>query len=186
VNIQYRKIGDNISSSRFHICSPNPILVAARIHARGTVANSKAARRIQSSHARRLDTSFPANRRDIVIKPIAYKMLEYKNISVFFDSLERLQKSACALAVPRVSAIVHSSSRHVDIARVRASLLQKQLMLYNEQPLLGIAMTRHWIYAGFSAVTSIGESTYTAWRYVLKSRGPGCQIRRKNFDVEEC
>jgi hypothetical protein len=176
VNIQYLKIGDNISSSRFHRCSPNPILVAARMHARGIVVDSKAARRIQSSHATRLDTSFPANRREIVMKPIAYKMLEYKNISVLFDSLERLQKSACAFAVPSVSAIVHLSSRHVDIARVRASFSQKQLMLFNEQPLLGIAITRHWIYAGFSAVIFIRKSTYTAWRYIPKSRGPGCQI----------
>jgi hypothetical protein len=38
----------------------------------------------------------------------------------------------------------------------------------------------------FSAVVSIVKSTYTAWRYVLDSRGPGCQIRRKNFDGEEC
>jgi hypothetical protein len=149
VNIQYRKIGDNILSSRFHRCSPNPILVAAIMHARGTVANSKATTRIQSSHARRLDTSFPANRREIAMKPIAYKMLEYRNISVLFDSLETLQKSACALAVPSVSAIVQLPSRHVDIARVRAPLSQKQLMLVNEQPLLGIAITRHWIYAGF-------------------------------------
>jgi hypothetical protein len=184
--IQYRKIGDSISSSRFHRCSPNPILVAARMHARGTVVNSKAARRNQSSHARRLDTSFPANRREIVRTLIAYKMLEYKNISVFFDSLERLQKSACARAVPSVSAIVHLSSRHVDIARVKALLAQKQLMLFNEQPLLGIAITRHWIYGGFSAVMFTRKSTYTAWWYVPASCGPGCQVRRMNFDVEEC
>jgi hypothetical protein len=57
--------------------------------------------------------------------------------------LEKLQKSACALAVPSVSAIVHLSSRHVDIARVRAPLSQKQPMLVKEQPLLGIAIIRH-------------------------------------------
>jgi hypothetical protein len=83
------------------------------------------------------------------MKPIAYKMLEYRNSSVLFDSFERLQKPACALAVPSVSAIVQLPSRHVDIARVSAPLSQKQLMLVNEQPLLGIAIARHWIYAGF-------------------------------------
>jgi hypothetical protein len=51
--------------------------------------------------------------------------------------------------------MVQLLSRHVAMERVRSSLWHMQLTSFHRQPLVGIAVNRHWIWPGISAIVGI-------------------------------
>jgi hypothetical protein len=74
-----------------------------------------------------------------------YTMPVYMNISVRFDSWEKLQSSDCTFTELRVSDIVHLDSMHAASVCARSLLLQMQLVSSRLHPLAGTVRIMHWI-----------------------------------------
>jgi hypothetical protein len=85
--------------------------------------------------------------------------------------------------------MVQLSSRHIDMARVRFLLWHMQLTSFHKQPLLGIAVNRHWIYPDISAIAQLLEvltphdgmfAIAEAWVVTLDAKAPALKNVKRN------